>query len=520
MQLGVDLGTTRTVVAGADRGNYPVVSFPDTDGDRHDHVPSVTALADDRLVHGFAALEAARDGAPTLRSVKRVLARPGVAADTPLVLGGRTFTVLDVLTSFLYAVRVELVERSSIAADLRGGEAAGAPLGVAVGVPAHAHTAQRFLTLEAFRRAGFDVRTLVNEPSAAGFEYTHRQSRTISSRRSRVLVYDLGGGTFDVSLVSVDGTSHEVLASAGLNDVGGDDLDRILADLATEAAGRAHPDPATGGPVPLDPYAESELPEQARAAKESVNPQTRRLVLEVAGRPVDVPVDGFYDAAAPLLARTVATMSPLLGGTDAQAPGLAEIAGIYLVGGVTGLPVVPRLLRRHFGRRVHRSPYPSASTAIGLAIAADPGSGYSLTDRLSRGFGVFRESDHGRTTVLDPVLGPDDVLPAGGGGVARRSYRAVHDVGSFRFVEYSSLDADGHPRGDLVPFARVTFPFAPDLAGTDEAELEDHPVRRTADGPRISEEYRVDEHGLVEVVLTNEDAGLTRTYSLGLPALR
>ena len=85
-------------------------------------------------------------------------------------------------------------------------------------------------------------------------------------------------------------------------------------------------------------------------------------------------------------------MVPLVGALDAD----SGIAGIYLVGGGSSLPLVGRMMRERFGRRVHRSPYPAASTAIGLALAADPDSGFTLVDRLSRGIGVFRESQGGR----------------------------------------------------------------------------------------------------------------------------
>ena len=89
LDLGIDLGTTRTVVARADRGNYPVLSFTDTNGDSHDYYPSLTALTDDGLVHGFRARRAARQGAPLLRSLKRTLAAPSVSAASPVALGVR-----------------------------------------------------------------------------------------------------------------------------------------------------------------------------------------------------------------------------------------------------------------------------------------------------------------------------------------------------------------------------------------------------------------------------------------------
>ena len=89
-----------------------------------------------------------------------------------------------------------------------------------LGVPANANSNQRFLTVEAFRRAGFSVLGLLNEPSAASIEFGHRQKTT-----GRILVYDLGGGTFDVSLVELDAGTHTVLASEGISTLGGDDFD-------------------------------------------------------------------------------------------------------------------------------------------------------------------------------------------------------------------------------------------------------------------------------------------------------
>src|SRR5690242_8678972 len=105
MDLGLDFGTTHTVVAHADRGNYPVVSFLDADGDAHDHFPSVAALDGDELVFGFEALEAGRRGAPVVRSFKRALAEPGTAPGATLAVGGRDVPVLDVLTGFFASLR-------------------------------------------------------------------------------------------------------------------------------------------------------------------------------------------------------------------------------------------------------------------------------------------------------------------------------------------------------------------------------------------------------------------------------
>ncbi|PID52855.1 MAG: chaperone HscA, partial [Micrococcales bacterium] len=321
----------------------------DANGDSHEYFPSIVALDGDELVYGFAAQQAAEDGAPHLRSFKRELASPEVTIQTRVRVGEREVRLLDLLTGFFDALRV------AIKAALRG-EAKHAVHTIVVGVPAHAHGGQRFLTLEGFRRAGFNVLGMINEPSAAGFEYTHRRSATLSAKRNKVIVYDLGGGTFDASLVHVHGTDHEVFGSRGLNRLGGDDFDAVLADCALKAAGVARTD-----------FADKDyqaLFTECRDAKERLSPQTKRVMLDVADEPVIVPVGDFYDAAAPLVETTIDVVEPFIGslpdGSDAD-----NLAGIYLVGGGSALPMVGRMLRERFGRRVFRSPFPAASTAIG-----------------------------------------------------------------------------------------------------------------------------------------------------------
>lgn len=496
MHLGVDFGTTRTIVASADRGNYPVVAFTDAEGDPVEHFPSVVAREAGRLVFGFAAVEAARAGAPVLRSVKRRLGLPDAAADTPVQVGEATFGLLEVLTGYLSALR-EALATSNLGAAVDG-------VRTVVSVPAHAHGAQRFLTMEAFRRAGFDVVGLVNEPSAAGFEYSHRQRRTLTSRRNRVLVYDLGGGTFDASLVEVAGTRHDVVDSVGLNRLGGDDFDEVLARLALAAAG----DPR------LDAAQAAGLLEECREAKERLSPQSKRITLDVAGRAVTLAVEDFYAASAGLVRASLEAMAPLVSELPDEVDSLGgQVAGIYLVGGGSGLPLVPRLLRERFGRRVHRSPYPAASTAIGLAIAADPASGFSLSDRLWRGFGVFRERDAGRAVGFDQLVDRHTALPTHGELVVRRRYRAAHNVGWFRFVEYADVDAAGEPRGDLAPFAEVRFPFDPGLQG--RRMLDAISVQRVPDGPLVEEEYRIDPAGIVSARITDTTTGFSQVYALG-----
>ncbi len=500
MKLGIDLGTTRTIVALVDRGNYPVVSFTDPDGDPVDHFPSVVARRGDQLVYGFAAERAAAEGALLVRSFKRDLASGSIAGQTTIDIDGLEVGLLEVVTGFLAALAEELRTASNIATLLGDDE----PLEAVVAVPAHAHSAQRFLTLEAFRRAGFHVLGMLNEPSAAGFEFTHRQPRSVNSRRTRVVVYDLGGGTFDASLVRVDDLSHEVVTSVGINRLGGDDFDEVLGRLAQREVGSR---------VELTGREQASLLDECRVAKENLSPQSKRIALEVGHAPVVVDVADFYAEATPLVEASLDALEPLLGGLDGYQLEAAEVAGIYLVGGASSLPLVARVLRERFGRRVHRSPHPAASTAIGLAIAADETSGFHLTDRLSRGFGVFREWDSGALLAFDPILDRDQRTSPDDTVVVRRQYRPVHNIGVFRFLEYAALGESGQPTGDVVPLGEVLFPFDPALR--DVADLDEVAVERTGDGPLIEETYVIDRHGIVTAAISDLEAGFTLSSRFG-----
>src|SRR5262249_55326834 len=233
MRLGIDFGTTHTVLALVDRGNYPVVSF-----ECGEAVPSEAAVGhgDGRVLYGAEAAAVADDpGFAMVRSFKRLLTEAGPL--TEIAAGPRTLLLSDLLVGYLAKLREDVLGASNAGARARE------RLQVAIGVPANASNDQRFLTLDAFRRAGFEPVAVLNEPSAAGFEYAHRYRRTVTSKREYVLVYDLGGGTFDSSLIHMAGRVNEVLTTAGVSRLGGDDPDEAILDLALGRAG--HP---AGGP--------------------------------------------------------------------------------------------------------------------------------------------------------------------------------------------------------------------------------------------------------------------------------
>lgn len=281
-------------------------------------------------------------------------------------------------------------------------------------------------------------------------------------------------------------------------------MDAVLARAALRSAG----DPA------LTRAQWRRLVAECRDAKERLTPQSRRLVVDLDGEPVLIEVEEAYRHITPLIEESVTAMEPLVGRLEADevAESLAEVAGVYLVGGASGLPLVPRVLRQRFGRRVFRSPYPAAATAIGLAIAADPESDFTMRDRLSRSFGVFRERAAGSALGFDEILSPDAALPSTGDAVLTRRYRAAHNVGWFRYVEYPGRDILGEPSGELTPFAEVFFPF--DAALREVEDLAAVPVRRTGDGPEIEERYAIDSDGLISVELTDLASGFSRAFSL------
>jgi len=519
MRLGIDLGTTRTIVAVEDRGNYPVVGFYTDEGDLIEHYPTTTAVVDGALVHGTVAEAAAQGGAPTLRSWKRLLANHGPS--DLLTLGDLRVSTLELVTSFLVSLREALMHRSNqskrFQAEQKAGRNAG-PLAAVVSVPANAHSTQRFVTLEAFRSAGFEVAAVLNEPSAAGIEYAHRHKNTVTSRREHVVVYDLGGGTFDAALVRIADGHHDVITTSGVTRLGGDDFDQALLDLALQQVGHD---------ADLDAQVHQALLQEVRCAKESLNPNSRKIALDLAELPgrasaesIVVKVTDYYERARPLVERSLAALEPVLErAADSDETGDAHdagVAGIYMVGGASGLPVVPRIVREKFGRRVHRSPHPSAATAIGLAITAASEDGAAMVhETFTRHFGVFRESEAGGQVTFDGIFEKGTAMPRDGGQplVSTRRYRAAHNIGHFRFVESGALDDAGNPTGDITPHGDVMFAF--DAALDSPTSLESAAITRTTfEGPWVEERYEVDAAGVIAVTITDLAEGRASRFLL------
>ena len=305
MRLGIDFGTTRVVVALVDRGNFPLISFESPDGQVHDWFPPVAAVNGDQRRYGWEAIATQEDENWTvLRSLKRSLRSANPHTLVPVA--GQQIPLRQLMAEMMIALKSQLLEHSNVGADNADSEER---FDVMLGVPANANSNQRFLTEEAAQIAGFNVLGLLNEPSAAAIEFAHRNSAERKSRiGSGLVVYDLGGGTFDVSLVTLGDTEHTVEASDGIPSLGGDDFDEILAGLVLETL---------GADVKLKPSERYRLLEECREKKESLNPNTRKVTIDLervrAGwEQVTIPVDEYYERCRPLIEQTRAVVDNLL----------------------------------------------------------------------------------------------------------------------------------------------------------------------------------------------------------------
>jgi molecular chaperone DnaK (HSP70) len=508
MRLGIDFGTTRTVVAAAHRGRYPVAVFETPHG-FSEFVPGLALRHARKLELGWeAALGLSGHADAVVRSIKReVGARP---PDDTLDELGLHETALELATEYLARLKALLFEHSNL--ELEADE----PLEAMIAVPANAGTSQRYLTVEAFRRAGFRVLGMMNEPTAAAIEYAHNHMGPLGKKSPKryVVVYDLGGGTFDTSAVSLIDRRFDLLATEGISRLGGDDFDERILELALGTLGREQ--------AARDPVTRARLLDACRTAKEALTGTSRKLVVDFGTalegvETVALETNAVNAACEPLVERTLELLERIFDrvrerGIDPSNP--RELGGVYLVGGATAFPLVSRTLRDRYKKKVLVAPKAHAATAVGLAMAADPDAGVLVRESVTRHFGVWREGEAGRDKVFDPII-EKGAFPLGDVLEVERAYRPVHSVGRLRFLECTELGSDGQPHGDLTPWCDILFPYDPALAERGDLTQVPPEQRLAAPGEEIVERYRYGRDGSISIAIENRTRGYARRYVLG-----
>ncbi len=458
--IGIDLGTTFSAVALVRDGIPDIVPS----GDER-IIPSVVGLAPDGglLVGTPARNQYVLYPERTIRSIKRQMGR-----GTEVQLGERSYTPQQISALILRELRR--------AAETQFGQ----PVERAViTVPAYFSDAARQATREAGEIAGFTVERIINEPTAAALAYGLDRA----DERQMVAVYDLGGGTFDVSIIELDSGVIEVRASHGNTQLGGDDFDERLRELLIERF------VATHGVGPQDdPRAMARLLRAAETAKItlSTRPSARiqeEFLLTIDGRPLHLETEvqrGEFEAAiADLLDGTIESLDAAL-----QDAGLSvdQLDKVLFVGGSTRIPLVWELVREHTGIEPAVVINPDEAVALGAAVQAAIIAGEPLdailVDVTSHSLGIeIAEFEQGRiipdhysviiprnTTVPTSRAEIYTGLYPGQTIIDLKIYQGEHPVashntllGEFRFEDLRS-EAPGMP-------PRITVQFDFDLNG-------------------------------------------------------
>jgi hypothetical protein len=329
-----------------------------------------------------------------------------------------------------------------------------------------------------------------------------------------VIVYDLGGGTFDTAAVSLEGRRFELVASEGVARLGGDDFDQVILELALREQ--------EAGTFPLDGGKLVRALDLCREAKEGLRPSSRRLLVDLSPvlpdfQPVILDVGEIYERCQPLVDQTIGQLELVfdrLANQGIDPSSQRELGAIYLVGGGSAFPTVPRALRAMRGRKIQLAPQPHAATAVGLAIAADPEAQIFVREGATRHFGVWREALSGSEQVFDCIVSKNQSLDFNRPIVVERCYRPRHTVGQLRFLECSRLTPDGQPTGELTPWCDVYFPY--DASLMNESDLAAHtPTRMWVEGDEIVETYTYSGDGRLAVDIQNRTRGYDREFLLG-----
>ena len=347
--IGIDLGTTNSCVAVLE-GGEPIV-IPNAEGNRT--TPSVVGFAKngERLVGETAKRQAVTNPERTIASIKRHMGE-----DYSIEIDGKRYTPQDISAMILTKLKTD--------AEAYLGEKINE---VVITVPAYFSDSQKQATKDAGRIAGMNVLRIINEPTAASLAYGLEKE----AGSHKILVYDLGGGTFDVSILELGDGVFEVLATNGDTHLGGDDFDNVIMNYLADEFAKAN-----GVDLRQDKMALQRLKEASENAKKELSSkQTANINLPFISVTADGPLHmnmdlsraKFEQLTAHLVERTIGPMQKAMADAGVTS---ADLEKVILVGGSTRIPAVQEAVRRVTGKEPFKGINPDECVAVGAAIQA------------------------------------------------------------------------------------------------------------------------------------------------------
>ena len=347
--IGIDLGTTNSCVAVLEGGEPQIIA--NNEGMRT--TPSVVAFTKDgeRIVGEPAKRQAVTNAERTVTSIKTHM-----GTDYKVDIDGKGYTPQEISAIILQKLKAD-------AEGYLGQQVTEA----VITVPAYFTDAQRQATKDAGRIAGLDVKRIINEPTAAALAYGMDKL----DEEKKILVFDLGGGTFDVSILEIGDGTFEVLATASNNRLGGDDFDKVIIDYLADEFKKAE-----GVDLRSDKMALQRLKEAAEKAKKELSSTMSTninlpFITATAEGPKHMNIDlsraKFNELTADLVEKT---MGPTKSALADAGLSVSEIDDVLLVGGSTRIPAVQEAVKNFIGKEPHKGINPDECVAAGAAIQA------------------------------------------------------------------------------------------------------------------------------------------------------
>ncbi|MDN5352181.1 MAG: molecular chaperone DnaK [Clostridiales bacterium] len=345
--IGIDLGTTNSCVAVLEGGEAVVI--PNAEGNRT--TPSIVAFTKtgERLVGETAKRQAITNPDRTIISIKRQM-----GSDYKVKIDDRSYSPQEISAMILQKLKAD--------AEAYLGETVTEAV---ITVPAYFTDAQRQATKDAGKIAGLDVKRIINEPTAASLSYGLDKT----DRQHKIMVFDLGGGTFDVSILEIGDGVFEVLATNGNNHLGGDDFDKIVMDYLAETFKSEH-----GIDLRNEKTALQRLKEAAEKAKKELSTtQSTNInlpfITATADGPLHLNIDLTRAKFEQLTKKLVdMTMEPTRKALKDAGLDPNDIEQVILVGGSTRIPAVQEAVKKFIGKDPHKGINPDECVALGAAI--------------------------------------------------------------------------------------------------------------------------------------------------------